>query len=260
MPPVPNSSGGDFTIRSLSELSGTQTKHWPLDGLGSVINKKNGDNNSTSEEKADWCCFTDNTKTKAGWRGAALPRALFKGTNNEATRTTLKAAHSQSARECVQARQGEWKVVLFGVCVCVCARWKGGFVLAIDCGPVRSNVSGLTQTNTDVEAVKKKKRLTWCFWCFPEVDREMPLQRIVGFAIVSDGNNDETNASAQKMPIWYRTLNKERWPPHIMDFLKKDHVGISLKNVGPCKILQLYSKYFLSWLMIDDSFLNGPLS
>lgn len=118
MPPVPNSSGGDFTIRSLSELSGTQTKHWPLDGLGSVINKKNGDNNSTSEEKADWCCFTDNTKTKAGWRGAALPRALFKGTNNEATRTTLKAAHSQSARECVQARQGEWKVVLFGVCVC----------------------------------------------------------------------------------------------------------------------------------------------
>lgn len=165
---------------------------------------------------------------------------------------------SQHASVCKLGKaSGRWYC---SVCVCVCARWKGGFVLAIDCGPVRSNVSGLTQTNTDVEAVKKKKRLTWCFWCFPEVDREMPLQRIVGFAIVSDGNNDETNASAQKMPIWYRTLNKERWPPHIMDFLKKDHVGISLKNVGPCKILQLYSKYFLSWLMIDDSFLNGPLS
>ena len=28
-------------------------------------------------EKADWCCFTDNTKTKAGRRGAALPPARY---------------------------------------------------------------------------------------------------------------------------------------------------------------------------------------
>lgn len=49
----------------------------------------------------------------------------------------------------------------------VCVYVYGGtlvkkvFVSAIDWRFVRSNVSGLTQTNIDVEAVK---RLSWGFW------------------------------------------------------------------------------------------------
>lgn len=72
---------------------------------------------------------------------------------------------SQHASVCKLGKaSGRWYC---SVCVCVCARWKGGFVLAIDCGPVRSNVSGLTQTNTDVEAVKKKKKADLVFLVLP---------------------------------------------------------------------------------------------
>ena len=173
---------------------------------GSVVNKKKKKKKAVTtkapeRKRGQMLLYRQHKDKGRAARSSSPPCTLFKGTNNEATRITLKAAHSQSACEGVQARQGEWKVVLFGVCVCVCvcARWKERFVLAIDCGPVRSNVSRLTQTNTDVEAVKKKKKRKkkgWLgvFWCFPEVDREMPVQRIVGFAIVSDGNNDETDA------------------------------------------------------------------
>ena len=52
-------------------------------------------------------------------------------------------------------------------------------------------------------------------------------------------------------------ISKDDDSPKIQNFLEKDHVG-------PSKTLQLYAKYFLSWLMIDDFFffffLNGPLS
>ena len=66
---------------------------------------------------------------------------------------------SQHASVCKLGKaSGRWYCSVC-VYVCVCTRGgKGGFVLAIDCGPVRSNVSGLMQTNTDVEAVKKKKK------------------------------------------------------------------------------------------------------
>ena len=65
------------------------------------------------------------------------------------------------------------------------------FVQGIDCCCVRSNVTGLRQTNIDVEAVK---RLSWCFWCFTEGDRKVPFYGIDGFAIVINGATDKTNA------------------------------------------------------------------
>lgn len=157
MPPVPNSSGGDFTIRSLSELSGTQTKHWPLDGLGSVINKKNGGTTIVPVRKKLTDVALPTTQRQRQGGAEQLSPARY----SKARITKPPEQHwklhilSQHASVCKLGKaSGRWYC---SVCVCVCARWKGGFVLAIDCGPVRSNVSGLTQTNTDVEAVKKKK-------------------------------------------------------------------------------------------------------
>ena len=42
-------------------------------------------------------------------------------------------------------------------------------------------------------------------------------------------------------------ISKDDDSPKIQNFLEKD-------PVGPSKTLQLYAKYFLSWLMIDDFF------
>ncbi len=41
--------------------------------------------------------------------------------------------------------------------------------------------------------------------------------------------------------------NSELFPVHVMDFLEKIHVKTYIKFMGPCKILQLYSKYFFSY-------------
>ncbi len=38
--------------------------------------------------------------------------------------------------------------------------------------------------------------------------------------------------------------NSELFPVHVMDFLERINVKTSIKFMGPCNILQLYSKYF----------------
>ncbi len=81
------------------------------------------------------------------------------------------------------------------MCVCVCGGMlvEEVFVQAIDCSFVRSNVTGLRQTNIDVEAAEKAELVF-----FADSQRETercPSAGLLGFAVVHNGTNDKTKVN-----------------------------------------------------------------